>query len=81
MKAQKELDSVIGQGRLPDFGDRKSLPYISAIVKEILRLVYKYATAFFRFPLLNTAFRWSPVAPLGGSFPNHLLFVFEIGHN
>ncbi|KAL0949266.1 hypothetical protein HGRIS_009344 [Hohenbuehelia grisea] len=36
-KAQKELDNVVGQHRLPDFDDESSLPYISAIVKEVLR--------------------------------------------
>ncbi|EMD36559.1 hypothetical protein CERSUDRAFT_115592 [Gelatoporia subvermispora B] len=35
--AQLELDAVIGQGRLPDFSDRRSLPYITAIVKECTR--------------------------------------------
>ncbi|KAJ3886163.1 cytochrome P450 [Lentinula edodes] len=36
-KAQQELDTVVGSGRLPDFSDRGSLPYIDAIVKEVLR--------------------------------------------
>ncbi|KAL7277362.1 hypothetical protein ACG7TL_009222 [Trametes sanguinea] len=36
-KAQAELDEVIGQGRLPDFSDQGSLPYVNAVVKEILR--------------------------------------------
>ncbi|EGO22751.1 hypothetical protein SERLADRAFT_371048 [Serpula lacrymans var. lacrymans S7.9] len=36
-KARAELDSVIGPGRLPDFNDRPTLPYINAIVKEVLR--------------------------------------------
>ncbi|KAF9219295.1 cytochrome P450 [Gyrodon lividus] len=36
-KAQAELDSVIEPGRLPDYNDRPSLPYINAIVKEVLR--------------------------------------------
>ncbi|KAE9405244.1 cytochrome P450 [Gymnopus androsaceus JB14] len=36
-KAQKELDRVIGSERLPDFDDRENLPYIQAIVNEILR--------------------------------------------
>ncbi|PPQ73993.1 hypothetical protein CVT24_012482 [Panaeolus cyanescens] len=36
-KAQVELDSVVGHGRLPDFSDRSSLPYVNAIVKECLR--------------------------------------------
>ncbi|KAJ7257102.1 cytochrome P450 [Mycena rebaudengoi] len=37
MKAQSEIDSVIGPGNLPDFSDESSLPYVSAIVKEVLR--------------------------------------------
>ncbi|KAH0828605.1 cytochrome P450 [Lanmaoa asiatica] len=36
-KARAELDSVIGPGRLPDYNDRPSMPYINAIVKEVLR--------------------------------------------
>lgn len=36
-KAQQELDAVVGAGRLPDFSDRPSLPYVNALVKELLR--------------------------------------------
>ena len=36
-KAQAEIDTVIGPNRLPDFGDRPSLPYINAVVKELMR--------------------------------------------
>ncbi|KAK1220118.1 hypothetical protein PQX77_017157 [Marasmius sp. AFHP31] len=36
-KAREELDAVVGRGRLPDFTDRGSLPYIDGIVKETLR--------------------------------------------
>ena len=36
-KAQVELDTIVGPSRLPDFTDRDKLPYINAIVKEILR--------------------------------------------
>ncbi|PIL25355.1 cytochrome P450 [Ganoderma sinense ZZ0214-1] len=36
-KAQQQLDAVVGTERLPDFSDRPSLPYIAAIVKELLR--------------------------------------------
>ncbi|KAM5544325.1 hypothetical protein V8D89_001985 [Ganoderma adspersum] len=36
-KAQKELDAVVGTKRLPDFSDQPSLPYVAAIVKELLR--------------------------------------------
>lgn len=35
--AQEELDRVVGRDRLPGFEDRESLPYISALVKEVIR--------------------------------------------
>ena len=35
--AQEELDRVLEQKRLPDYEDRSSLPYIAALVKEVLR--------------------------------------------
>lgn len=36
-KGQEEIDRVIGKDRLPSFTDRDSLPYVNAIVKEVLR--------------------------------------------
>ena len=36
MKAQAELDRVVS-GRLPDFDDMPDLPYLSALIKEVLR--------------------------------------------
>lgn len=36
-KAQKQLDDVIGQDRLPNFDDEPNLPFITAIVKEVIR--------------------------------------------
>lgn len=36
--AQKELDRVIGQDRLPEFADRASLPYVEALMLEVVRL-------------------------------------------
>ena len=36
-KAQEELDRVIGPHRLPEFGDRESLPYIGLVCKELYR--------------------------------------------
>ena len=42
-KAQAELDKVLN-GRLPEHSDFPSLPYLSALIKE----VYRYATACFR---------------------------------
>lgn len=36
-KAQAEIDAVIGSDRLPNFADRDSLPFVEALVKEVLR--------------------------------------------
>lgn len=36
-RAQSQIDTVVGRGRLPSFSDKESLPYIDAIVKEVLR--------------------------------------------
>ena len=64
-KAQKELDEVLN-GRLPEHSDIVSLPYLSALVKE----VYRYGKICFKDSLLHAnhvAFssRWYPVTPLG----------------
>ncbi|KXN83056.1 O-methylsterigmatocystin oxidoreductase [Leucoagaricus sp. SymC.cos] len=37
VKGQAELDSVVGHGRLPDFEDKPHLPYVTAVLKELLR--------------------------------------------
>jgi len=36
-KAQAEMDTVVGMDRLPTLSDRGSLPYLEAIVAEVLR--------------------------------------------
>jgi cytochrome P450 len=37
VKAQAEIDEVIGRERLPDMDDRNSLPYVECVLKEVLR--------------------------------------------
>lgn len=37
-RAQKEVDDVIGKDRLPEPADEKRLPYVTALIKEILRI-------------------------------------------
>ncbi|KAJ6466260.1 cytochrome P450 [Mycena sanguinolenta] len=36
-KAQTEIDTVIGAGRLPEFEDRPSLPFVEALYREVMR--------------------------------------------
>jgi hypothetical protein len=36
-KAQEEVDRVVGLSRLPSWQDEKDLPYLRAIIKELLR--------------------------------------------
>lgn len=36
-RAQEEIDRVIGRDRLPEMADKDSLPYVNAIIKELLR--------------------------------------------
>ncbi|KAJ7214472.1 cytochrome P450 [Mycena pura] len=36
-KAHKEIASVVGSTRLPDFADRESLPYVECVHQEVLR--------------------------------------------
>ncbi|KAK7046145.1 hypothetical protein VNI00_007148 [Paramarasmius palmivorus] len=36
-KAQKEIDTVVGNTRLPQFEDRPSLPYVESVLQEVLR--------------------------------------------
>jgi cytochrome P450 len=38
-RAQAELDAVLEHERLPDFTDREHLPYITAIVSEVIRWI------------------------------------------
>lgn len=35
-KAYAEIESVVGNNRLPDFSDESSLPYIRALLKEVI---------------------------------------------
>lgn len=36
-RAQAEIDRVVGTDRLPDFGDRVSIPYVEAVLRETMR--------------------------------------------
>ncbi|KAH9164504.1 cytochrome P450 [Lactarius sanguifluus] len=36
-KAQTEIDQLVGNSRLPEFWDQDGLPYVDAVLKEVLR--------------------------------------------
>ena len=36
-RAQQELDTVVGRSGIPTFADMPRLPYINALVKEVIR--------------------------------------------
>lgn len=36
-RAHEELDCALGRARLPQLEDRESLPYVTALVREVFR--------------------------------------------
>jgi cytochrome P450 len=36
-RAQEEIDSILGHDRFPHFGDADALPYLKAVLYELLR--------------------------------------------
>jgi hypothetical protein len=36
-RAQEEIDSILGNGHFPHFGDADTLPYLKAVLNELLR--------------------------------------------
>jgi cytochrome P450 len=36
-RAQAEIERVVGKDRLPNLNDQKDLPYVAAVIKEVLR--------------------------------------------
>ena len=42
-EAQDEVDSVVGTSRMPEFSDMESMPYMTALIKEVARYVSRCA--------------------------------------
>lgn len=36
-RAQEEIDSILGHGHFPHFGDADALPYLKVVLHELLR--------------------------------------------
>ena len=66
-KAREELDEVLN-GRLPEHSDIMSLPYLSALIKEVYRcggVWFKYSLPQAHTRHTSVSSRWQPVLPLG----------------
>ena len=66
-KAQAEVDAVVGHSRLPDFGDRPSMPYIEAMLSECLR--YSTPAPLSTSLPSNNAQQWALIAFVTQTFP------------
>lgn len=63
-KAQAEIDLVVGHERLPDWNDRQSLPYVDALVNEVLRYAFAFKLrCFFMTEHRLVINRWRNVTP------------------
>ena len=52
-EAQRVIDEQIGGDRLIEPGDRENLPYITCLVKEVLRYVYPVIDLTLVYPLFG----------------------------
>ncbi|OAP58986.1 hypothetical protein AYL99_06283 [Fonsecaea erecta] len=68
--AQKELDTVVGSERLPDFSDRESLPYMTAVVSELHRWASATPLAFFHATSQTDTYRGSTIPKSTTVIPN-----------
>ena len=58
-KAQAEIDRVIGSDRFPTTADQPNLPYIDALVKEVLR--WNPVVPLGKFAVFEVIGRYSPL--------------------
>ena len=65
-RAQKEIDAVLGGNRLPLYEDEERLPYIAAILREVLRYV-RCLLLILANQCKAPRCRWQPSTPLGTS--------------
>ncbi|GAW09426.1 cytochrome p450 [Lentinula edodes] len=61
-KGQEEIDRVIGKDRLPTFEDRRHLPYVEAIYREVMRLHPPVPLGFPHISMEDDSYRCAVVA-------------------
>jgi cytochrome P450 len=61
-RVQQELDDVVGPHRLPIHADILHLPYLSAVIKEVLRYDLSFTCCLVPNHLIH---RWQVVIPAG----------------
>jgi len=69
-KAQEELDSVVGQSRLPSFDDISNLPYVNSFMKEVLRWRPVLPMGLPHSPLQDDEYRGYHIPKGAAIFPN-----------
>ena len=75
-KAQEELDRVVGKGELPDFSHKDNLPYIDALVKEVLRWSPPLPVAFPTRAMQDDVYR-GYLIPKGATVIQNIWAVFR----
>ncbi|KXX80783.1 Fumitremorgin C synthase [Madurella mycetomatis] len=70
-KAQQDLDAVVGRERLPGFEDRPALPYIGAIVEELLRWRPAGAAGVPHFTKVESSYEGFRIPANSVVIPNH----------
>jgi cytochrome P450 len=43
-RARREIEAVVGTARLPELGDFKHLPFVEALIKEVIRIRPSFPT-------------------------------------
>ncbi|KAK4205440.1 putative cytochrome P450 E-class, group I [Triangularia verruculosa] len=70
-KAQKDIDAVVGRSRLPSFEDRPALPYINAVVEELLRWRPAGAAGVPHFTKVESSYEGYRIPANSVVIPNH----------